>query len=740
MKRSFSLLAFFLIPTGWAYAIFPFPVASASFETGAYIEWRTDVAGTSQVNYGTTSAYGSSTTLDPTSVTYHEQTITGLTANTTYHFQVVSGGVTSADYTFTTLAAPTGTVKTVKSSSGDYTSVRACATAASAGWTCEVYSGGASDTSVVSVPTGGSSGNPVTFIAHDAVELPGFNIAASQSYVTIEGFELSTAAYSGYQSCTPTYAITLNNGSNDDIFQSNYIHNVYDGGFIYEYSTSVVSNYDRIIGNIMAFAVITNQNPPYTHPCGPSGYIGIHFIGSHTLIDGNDIQEADHLIEVAGGYGVFRRNVSHDTYAADWGANPLSDHVDFFHPPSGTNAYAIHQVIEDNQDYNRNDLNEHFLLDEAYTTQSSQLLGTREGSTKTFSGTVSLGSDTAIAPFSVVVMVCSNSDCSSGYGTGSVYDNGLGGFNGDATGSVNYSSGVVSVTLSTAPSSGVGVYAFYGLLSHSAHDAIVRENLVYNIGSGFVGGGLGGVSGIRIYNNTVVHVGFQGGTSNTGGGLSLYSGGSQHQPSGNWSALNNLFYDAWKYSYGPPWTWVSGEGTRGAFISPPESPPGYSLIFDSSCHRMPGCTYTSTTTSAPGMVISKDPVFRNPSAYDFSLAARSPAFSKGTYLTTVASTDSGSGTSLVVNDAGFFQDGYGISGVDADCIAVGRVSNRICISSIDYSTNTLTLASGISRSAGDKVWLYSDSTGRKVLLGSAPNIGALQQPPPPTNLRTASAQ
>jgi hypothetical protein len=54
------------------------------------ITWTTDVASNSQINYGLTSGYGSSTTLDATLVTSHSVTITGLTMMTLYHFQVRS--------------------------------------------------------------------------------------------------------------------------------------------------------------------------------------------------------------------------------------------------------------------------------------------------------------------------------------------------------------------------------------------------------------------------------------------------------------------------------------------------------------------------------------------------------------------------------------------------------------------------------------------------------------------------
>jgi hypothetical protein len=742
-----------LIPTQLAYAIFPWPVSSASFETGAYVVWRTDVAGTSQVNYGSTSSYGSSSTtacnnsLSSSSyATYHCIVVSGLSQNTTYHFQVTStdsGGNTtnSKDYTFTTLASPSGTVKTVKSSGGNYTSVQACATAASAGWTCEVYSGGASDTSIISVSNSGSSGSPIAFIAHDAVEVPGFSIAAGKSYITIEGFEISTAAYSGYQTCSENDAIAIGNGSNYEIIQNNYIHNVYWGSFIDRVNDTDTTAYTQILNNIMAFSVTTNQNPTYTYPCNSScapscttGFVGIVLGASNSLFDGNDIQEADHLIEVGGPKDIFRRNIAHDTYAADIGETSASRHIDFFHTPVGSGQHDVHQVFENNQDYNRNDVNEHFMLTETNSDQSSQSLGTGNGSTTTFSGTLSLGSDTAIAPFSVNVVV------GSGGGTASVYDNGFGSMTGSGTGTITYSSGSISVTFSTAPTSGAAITAYYALASTNSHDMILRYNLMAYLGSCFIGGGDGGLSGVRAYNNALYHVGYQGGTTNNNTAINLFSSSSS-VPETNWSAINNLFYDGWDYTGYTPWYWISGNAGDGAYVSPPEYAPGYSLVFGSACDPSPGCSYLSATTSAPGMVVSKNPNFNNVASYDFSLQAGSPAINAGTYLTTVASTDSGSGTSLIVNDAGFFQDGYGIAGVNPDCIAVTTVTNQVCITAVNYQTNTLTLASSITRSAGNPVWLYSDSTGRQVLFGQAPNIGATfgaaGSPPAPATGLTA---
>jgi uncharacterized lipoprotein YddW (UPF0748 family) len=79
--------------------------------TAATITWTTDTASSSQVNYGPTASYGSSSPLDNTPVTSHSVTISGLSANALYHYQVIStnayGTTNSTDYTFTTAGPPT---------------------------------------------------------------------------------------------------------------------------------------------------------------------------------------------------------------------------------------------------------------------------------------------------------------------------------------------------------------------------------------------------------------------------------------------------------------------------------------------------------------------------------------------------------------------------------------------------------------------------------------------------------
>lgn len=82
-------------------------ISSSPSTNSVVITWNTDQASDSQVYYGTTSLYGSSTVLDSSLVTSHSVTISGLDPSTTYHFQVRSTTAfsmlgTSSDQTFTT--------------------------------------------------------------------------------------------------------------------------------------------------------------------------------------------------------------------------------------------------------------------------------------------------------------------------------------------------------------------------------------------------------------------------------------------------------------------------------------------------------------------------------------------------------------------------------------------------------------------------------------------------------------
>jgi hypothetical protein len=87
-------------------------VGAGSISTsGATVSWTTDEASDSQVEYGLTSSYGSSSALSSSLVVSHAVTLSGLSAATTYHYRVKSRDAagnlaTSLDFTFTTASAP----------------------------------------------------------------------------------------------------------------------------------------------------------------------------------------------------------------------------------------------------------------------------------------------------------------------------------------------------------------------------------------------------------------------------------------------------------------------------------------------------------------------------------------------------------------------------------------------------------------------------------------------------------
>jgi hypothetical protein len=248
---------------------------------------------------------------------------------------------------------------------------------------------------------------------------------------------------------------------------------------------------------------------------------------------------------------------------------------------------------------------------------------------------------------------------------------------------------------------------------------IFRYNRIYH--SQGYGMGVAGYSGYsnavnnRIYNNTFFNngLGISGGSSDAAVYVTSEAGQS---PTGN-VFRNNLYYSNYQ-AYG---------GDR-------YSSQTYANEYNGDVSGNPLFVNASTTP----------PTDKTNSNYpNLDLQSNSPAINQGGALTTVAVADTGSGTSLIVSDATYFQDGtYAPPGtVNADWIAVGTVSNVVRISSINYSTNTIALANSISRNDNDPVWLHKKSDGVQVLYGSAPDAGAYEflqmdeAPSAPGNLR-----
>jgi hypothetical protein len=127
----------------------------------------------------------------------------------------------------------------------------------------------------------------------------------------------------------------------------------------------------------------------------------------------------------------------------------------------------------------------------------------------------------------------------------------------------------------------------------------------------------------------------------------------------------------------------------------------------------------------PNTNIDVAPRFVDAGNIDFHLAGDSPCIDAGSHLTFTVG--SGTGNEIVVEDAGYFIDGWNI--VEGDLIQVGS-NDAVRISEIDYDRNTITLTSSISWNDGDPVDLPYN--------GAKPDIGAYEyqsgtsDPIPPT--------
>lgn len=253
-----------------------------------------------------------------------------------------------------------------------------------------------------------------------------------------------------------------------------------------------------------------------------------------------------------------------------------------------------------------------------------------------------------------------------------------------------------------------------GTLASRLH--IIRRNMYYqNSMYAYVMkpyGGHGTVNDNHIYNNVFWYNGY----SSTGPlkdwwlwhyshGLFIPTEGSLTQ---NNRIKNNIFYDNKNYY-----------GAGIPIISYTEAEPTLQIISNN---------WKGGVDGDPKFVnISGMPDPDNETQFDFSLQSSSLCINAGAHLTQANGSGSGS-TTLIVDDAGYFQDGWNEI-VNADYIAIGTVSNTVQISSINYDTNTITLASAMTWSNNASIWLFKDSNGDVVLNGTAPDMGAHEYQP-----------
>ena len=152
------------------------------------------MASSSQVNYGTTTAYGSQSALNSSLVTTHSVTLTGLTLGTTYNFDVVSANasntsVTSGNFTFATTAAPAPVISAV-------TATSITSTSATITWTTDQASSsqvnyGATTSYGLQTP------NNTTLVTAHSVTLSGLNPGTAYNFDVVSANASNASATSG---------------------------------------------------------------------------------------------------------------------------------------------------------------------------------------------------------------------------------------------------------------------------------------------------------------------------------------------------------------------------------------------------------------------------------------------------------------------------------------------------------------------------------------------------------------
>jgi len=167
--------------------------------------------------------------------------------------------------------------------------------------------------------------------------------------------------------------------------------------------------------------------------------------------------------------------------------------------------------------------------------------------------------------------------------------------------------------------------------------------------------------------------------------------------------MNNLFY---YNDYAGDWDAFNMHETDGT---------NNVVAYNVFCGDVPG---RDTTPDHPAFGFNYDvvPKFLDPQRDDYRLAAGSPCIDLAEFLTRARS--GGSGTSIPVDDARWFFDGFGVAGEEGDMVFVGPAKRAARVVSADITNDVLTVDRSISWSSGDTVTL--------AYKGAAPDMGCME--------------
>jgi hypothetical protein len=233
-------------------------LVSSITNTSATITWTTDQASSSQVNFGTTTGYGSNSTLDSTMVTSHSVTLTGLTLGTTYDFDVVSANAGSLSATSGNSSFLTTSVSFTPPVISNVTTTNITSTSVTVTWTTDQPSWSQVNYGTT-MSYGSSSPQDTTLVTAHSVTLTG--LAASTAYdfdvVSTNAASQSTTSPNGTFSTPATTATPPYVG---------YVAawGINNTGAIVTWSTDVSASAQLAYGTTMAMGQMSTLQPALT--------------------------------------------------------------------------------------------------------------------------------------------------------------------------------------------------------------------------------------------------------------------------------------------------------------------------------------------------------------------------------------------------------------------------------------------------------------------------------------------
>ena len=282
----------------------------------ARITWETDEGCASQIEYGTTDAYGTISPISSTLVTSHALTLMGLDSSTTYHFRVRSQDVAynetmSAHYTFTTAALsnfryvnqnhPSASDGNTGMTVDDpWLTIQHAADVAQPGDTIIIYPGSYDR---VTINDGGSPGNYITFkglnvpdqglvdpgvlfdpanpmpvpgnpavnaVMRGFTLQPAYMVTEPVSYVRIEHLEITNISSAGYSGAS---AIFMRDTVRVEVV-GNFIHDVNPEA----HGVGIQGSGQDNVGNVIRGNTLYRVQG-----------VGISIVGRGWLVEGNDI-------------------------------------------------------------------------------------------------------------------------------------------------------------------------------------------------------------------------------------------------------------------------------------------------------------------------------------------------------------------------------------------------------------------------------------------------------------------